>query len=91
MMSTRMLTATNVVATTSTPPITTGKSPCSKARNMSSPMPFHPNTYSTNTAPANMLANQPLAAVSTGFMALRNTWRRMSGHPPRPLARAVRT
>ena len=59
----------NITAIINTEPIITGKSKVFSAFTISFPRPFQPNTYSTNTAPANMDANQPDIAVTTGFKA----------------------
>ena len=48
-----------------TEPIITGKSNVFKAETISLPRPFQPKTNSTNTAPANIDANQPETAVIT--------------------------
>ena len=53
--------------TTITAPIITGTSNKFKEFTISLPNPFHPKIYSTNTEPANKLANQPERAVITGF------------------------
>ena len=52
-----------------TDPIITGKSKVFNALTISFPKPFQPKIYSTKTAPANMDANQPEIAVTTGFNA----------------------
>ena len=64
-----MVITTKVVATTITDPMITGKSKLFNASTISLPKPFHPKIYSTKTAPANMDANQPDMAVTTGFIA----------------------
>ena len=56
-----------VVAITMTEPMITGKSKLFNASTISLPKPFQPKIYSTKTAPANMDANQPEMAVTTGF------------------------
>ena len=66
-----------------------GRSPLSRALNISSPIPFQPNTNSTKTAPASMEANQPLVAVRTGFSEFLSTWRNKIRDRDRPLALAV--
>ncbi len=52
---------------TITEPMMTGKSKLFKASTISLPKPFQPKMYSTKTAPANIEANQPEMAVTTGF------------------------
>lgn len=59
----------NTIAITNTEPIITGRSNVFKAFTISLPRPFHPKIYSTKTAPANIEANQPEIAVTTGFNA----------------------
>lgn len=59
----------NTMAITKTEPIITGKSKVFNALTISFPKPFHPKMYSTKTAPANIDANQPDIAVTTGFKA----------------------
>ena len=57
----------NINATVNTAPIKTGTSKVLSESTISFPSPFHPKIYSTNTEPANILANQPERAVITGF------------------------
>ena len=64
-----MLIMMNITAITKTAPITIGKSKVFKAFTISLPKPFHPKINSTKTAPANIDANQPEIAVTTGFNA----------------------
>ena len=52
-----------------TAPIITGKSKVFKALTISFPRPFQPKMYSTKTAPANIEANHPEIAFTTGFKA----------------------
>ncbi len=57
----------NKVATTNTLPIITGKSSVFNEFTSSFPNPFQLKIYSTKTAPANIDANHPEIAVTTGF------------------------
>ena len=59
----------NISAMINTAPIIIGKSKVFKASTISFPKPFQPKIYSTKTAPANIEANQPEIAVTTGFNA----------------------
>ena len=68
-MSTKMFITINKVAITKTLPIIIGKSKVFKAFTISFPKPFQLKIYSTKTAPANIEANQPETAVTTGFNA----------------------
>ena len=61
-----MLIMINSVAITKTLPIIIGKSKVFKAFTISFPNPFQLKIYSTKTAPANMDANHPEIAVTTG-------------------------
>ena len=88
-MSTNRLTKTKIVAITIVHPITKGKSPPSRALNMSKPIPFHPNTNSTNTAPASIEANHPDVAVKTGLSEFLKTCLNSILVDESPLARAV--
>ena len=56
--------------TTVTAPIITGMSRLFNELTISLPKPFHPKIYSTNTEPANKLANHPETAVTTGLREL---------------------
>lgn len=58
-----------MVAIINTDPIIIGKSSVLRASTISFPNPFHPKIYSTNTAPASILANHPDIAVMTGLSA----------------------
>ena len=53
--------------TIKTEPITTGTSNVFSEFTISLPKPFQPKIYSTNTEPANKLANHPDNVVTTGF------------------------
>ena len=59
----------NKVAITKTLPIITGRSKVFNAFTISFPSPFQLKIYSIKTAPANIEANQPEIAVTTGFNA----------------------
>ena len=56
-----------IKAIVKTAPINTGTSKVFNESTISFPRPFHPKIYSTNTEPANILANQPERAVITGL------------------------
>ena len=72
--STIILMMINKVAITKTLPIIMGKSSVFNALTISFQSPFQLKIYSTNTAPANIEANQPDTAVITGFNAFFNAW-----------------
>ena len=80
---------TKIVAIIKTAPIITGKSKVFRAFTISLPKPFHPKTYSTKTAPANMDANHPEMAVTTGLKAFLNACLNNTFIGPSPLAFAV--
>ena len=63
-----------MVAITRTEPMITGKSKLFNASTISFPKPFQPKIYSTNTAPANIYANQPEIAVTTGLSEFFKAW-----------------
>ena len=68
-MSTSILMSMNKVAITNTLPIIIGRSRVFNAFTISFPSPFQLKIYSIKTAPANMEANHPEIAVTTGFSA----------------------
>ena len=74
-----------------TDPMSTGISRKLSAFTISFPIPFHPKIYSTNTAPANILENQPERAVITGLSAFFNICFKIMVDVDNPLARAVLT
>ena len=90
-ISTRILIATNTDAANNTEPMSTGKSFLFNASTVSFPIPFQPKIISIKKAPANISANQPDTAVSTGFKALRNACLNTTFVYPNPFALAVRT
>ena len=55
---------------TVTAPIITGTSRLFNELTISLPKPFHPKIYSTNTEPANKLANHPERAVTVSYTHL---------------------
>ena len=59
---------------TVTAPIITGTSRLFNELTISLPKPFHPKIYSTNTEPANKLANHPDRAVTTGLREFLIQW-----------------
>jgi ribosomal protein L11 methylase PrmA len=90
-ISTMILIIIKRVAITKTLPIIIGKSNVFNASTISFPNPFQLKIYSTKTAPANMDANHPEIAVTTGFKeffnaCFFNTWYIVS-----PFALAVLT
>ena len=76
-MSTNIFTKTKNAAKNKTEPITMGWSSRCKASNNSKPNPLQPKINSTKTAPANIPANHPDAAVITGFKAGGIAWRQI--------------
>ena len=69
----------------------TGTSNKFKEFTISLPKPFHPNMYSTNTDPANKLANQPDRAVTTGFNEFFLQWLMITFDFDKPFEYAVIT
>src|SRR5581483_10790344 len=89
-ISTIILIITNKSDVTNTTPITTGRSYRSSDSITSLPIPSHPKMYSTKTAPAIKLANQPDIAVTTGLSAFFNACLLIILFSFNPLANAVR-
>ena len=75
-----------IIEIVKTDPIKTGTSNLFKASTISFPSPFHPKIYSTKTDPANMLANHPDKAVTTGLSEFFIAWFLITSNFDRPFA-----